>query len=94
MLLEDKFMPEFYLREPDAYRLFSKHREKVHKFRTTGTLKQIYKKELDKTSFVDGATYADSKNLDKMTFSDKILIDRVYRNAANSNFFDKKQDHY
>ena len=65
---------------------FTKHHERIQKFRETGTLKHFYGNELDKACFAHDATYSDSKDLAKRTISDKILKDRAYDNARNRNF--------
>ena len=45
LLTPDKFMPEWHLRLPgftySACGLFTKHRERIQKFRETGNLKHI-----------------------------------------------------
>ena len=42
LLTGEKFMPELHLKEPEftysACRLFTKHRERIQKFRETGNL--------------------------------------------------------
>ena len=62
---------------------FTKHHERIQKFRETGTLKHFYGNELDKACFAHDATYSDSKDLAKRTISDKILKDRAYEIARN-----------
>ena len=52
---------------------FTKHLEKVQKFRETGNLKLLYKSELSKTCFAHDAAYSHSRDLTKRTLSDKIL---------------------
>ena len=47
--------------------------KRIQKFKETGHLNDIYKKELDKTCFVHDAAYSDSKDLAKRTISGKIL---------------------
>ena len=45
LLTGDKFMPEFHLKQPEftdsACGLFTKHRERIKKFRETGILKHL-----------------------------------------------------
>ena len=71
MLTGDKFMPEFYLRQPrfnySACWSFTKHREGIKKFRETGYLKHIYKSELDKSCLAYDAAYSGSKDLTQRT---------------------------
>ena len=51
----DKFMPELHLKQPGftymACVSFTKHHERIQKFRETGNLKHLYRNELDKTCF-------------------------------------------
>ena len=73
----DKFIPELHLKQPGfTYRAcgpFTKDRERRQKFRETGSLKHLYRNELDKACFAHDAAYSDSKDLVKRTISDKIL---------------------
>ena len=73
LLAGDKFMPELQLRQPgvtySACRPFSKHCEKVQKFKETGNLKHIYKNEIDKARFSFDTVYSDSKESAKITVS-------------------------
>ena len=65
LLTEDKFMPELHLKQlgfiDSACRPFTKHRERIQKFRETGNLKYLYRNQLDKACFVHDAAYSDSK---------------------------------
>ena len=71
----DKFMPEMHLRQPQftysACGPFTKHKERIQKFKETGDTKYIYKNELDKVCFAHDAAYSDSKYLTKRTVADK-----------------------
>ena len=69
-----------------AWRPFTKHRERIQKFRETGNLKHLYRNELDKACFAHDAAYSDSKGLAKRTISDKILKDRAHENDRNQNY--------
>ena len=62
---------------------FTKHRERIQKFRETGNLKHLYRNELHKVCFGHDTAYSDSKALAKRTVSDKILEDRDYEIARN-----------
>ena len=77
----EKSMPELHLKQPgfnyNACGSFTKHRERIQKFRKKGNLKHLYRNELDKTCYVHDAAYADSKDLAKRTISNKILRDRA-----------------
>ena len=65
LLSGDKFMSELHLKQPgftySACGPFTKHRERIKKFRETGNLKHLHRNELDKVSFVHDAAYSDSK---------------------------------
>ena len=69
LLTGDKFMPELHLKQLgftySACGTFTKHRERIQKFRKTGNLKHLYRNELDKTCFHHDAAYCDSKGLVK-----------------------------
>ena len=72
----------------------------------TGNTNFIYKNELDKACFQHDIAYGKSKELVKITQSDKILKDKGFENASDPkydgyqrelasmvyNFFDKKCD--
>ena len=83
-------MAELHLKQPvfsySACGPFTKHRERIQKFRETGDLKHLYRNELDKACFALDAAYSDSKDLAKRSISDKILKDRAYEIAKNRNF--------
>ena len=86
----DKFMPELHSKQLgftySACGPFTKHRERIRKFRETGNLKDLYRNELDKACFAHDAAYSDSKDLAKRTISDKILKDRAYESARNRKY--------
>ena len=64
-------MPELHLKQPGftymACVSFTKHHERIQKFRETGNLKHLYRNELDKTCFTHDAAYSDSKDSAKTT---------------------------
>ena len=80
--------------------------KKFKEFRTTGNLKQIYRKELNKACFSHDTEYSDSKDLAKRTVSEKTLKHTADKIAVNPkydgyqrglesigyNFFDKKTE--
>ena len=70
-------MPEIHLRQPQftysACGPFTKHEQRIQKFKETGDTNYIYKNELDKDCFAHDAAYSDSKDLTKRTAADKIL---------------------
>ena len=108
LLAGDKFMPEMHLRQPQftysACGPFTKHKQRIQKFKETEDTNYIYKNELDKACFAHDAAYSDSKDLTKRSVSDKILRNRTFNNAKDPkydgyqrglasmvyNFFDKK----
>ena len=69
MLAVDKFKVKLHLRQSilsySACVLFTKYRGRIQKFRGTGNLKHICKKELGRVCFVHDAAYSDSKKLAK-----------------------------
>ena len=80
--LGDKFMPEIHLRQPQftysACGPFTRHEERIQKFKETGDTNYVYKNELDKACFVHDAAYSDSKDLTKITIADKNLKNRGF----------------
>ena len=93
LLAGDKFMPEMHLQQPQftysACEPFTKHKQRIQKFKETGDTNYIYKNELDKACFAYDAAYSDSKDLTKRTVADKILRNRAFNIAK-----DKKYDGY
>ena len=107
-LVGDKFMPEMYLRQPQftysACGPFTKHKQRIQKFKETGDTNYIYKNELYKACFAHDAAYSDSKDLTRRAIADKILKNKAvnirkdpkydgYRRGLASmvyKFFDKK----
>ena len=87
LLNGNKFIPEFHLKQAgftwSTCGPFTKHHERIQKFRETSNLKHLNQKELDKASFAQSEVYSDSKDLAKRTISDKILEDRPYKIARN-----------
>ena len=90
LLTGDRFMPELHLKHAgftcSACGPFTKHREKIQKFREAGNLKHLYRNKLRKTSFSHDPAYSDSKDLPKRTISDKVLKDRAYEIARNPRY--------
>ena len=81
-------MPELHLKQPgftySACGPFTKHRERIQKFKETGNLKHLYRN--DKTCFSHDAPCSDSKDLAKRTISDKVLKERAFETARNRNY--------
>ena len=93
LLAGDKFMPEMQLRQPQfSYRAcgpFTKHKQRIQKFKETGDTNYICKNELDKACFVHDSAYSNSKDLIKRTVADKILKNKAFNIAK-----DQKYDEY
>ena len=84
-------MPQSYLKQSGfTYSVcgpFTKHRERIQKFRETGNLKQyLYWNQLQKACLAHDAAHSNSKDLTKITISDTILKDRAYEIARNRNY--------
>ena len=90
LLLEDKFMPEIHLRQPhfnySAYEPFTRHEERIQKFKETGDTNYIYMNELDKACFTHDAAYSDSKDLTKRTIANKLLKNRAFDIAKDPKY--------
>ena len=97
LLVGDKFMPEMHLRQPQftysACGTFTKHKQRIQKFKETGDANYIYKNELDKACFAHDAAYSDSKDVTKRTVADKILRDKAFNIAKSSNMMNIKEDY-
>ena len=92
LLAGDKFMPEMHLRQPQfvysACGPFTRHKERIKKFKQTGDTHYIYRNELDKACFQHDSAYADHKDLINRTKSDKVLRDKAYDIANNPEYDD------
>ena len=90
LLAGDKFIPEMHLRQPQfTYSTcgpFTKHNQRIQKFKETGDTNYIYKNELDKACFVHDAAYSDNKDLIKRTVADKILKNKTFDIAKDSKY--------
>ena len=90
LLAGDKFMPEMHLRQPrfvySACGPFTRHKERIKKFKQTGDTRYIYRNELDKACFQHDSAYADHKDLINRTKSDKVLRDKAYDIASNPEY--------
>ena len=90
LLAGDKFMPEMHLRQPrfvySACRPFTRHKERIKKFKQTGDTRYIYRNELDKVCFQHDSAYADHKDLINRTKSDKVLRDKACDIASNPKY--------
>ena len=87
LLAGDKFMPEMHLRQPrfvySACGPFTRHKERIKKFKQTGDTRYIYRNELNKACFQHDSAYTDHKDLINRTKSDKVLRDKAYNIASN-----------
>ena len=83
-------MPEMHLRPPQitysACRPFTKHKQRIQKFKETGYTNYLYKNELDKACFAHDAAYSDSKDLTKRTVADKIFKNRAFNIAKDPKY--------
>ena len=90
LLAGDKFVPEMYLRQPQfVYSTcgpFTRHKERIKKFKQTGDTRYIYRNDLDKASFQHDSAYADNKDLINRTKADKVLKDKAYNIASNPKY--------
>ena len=90
LLASDKFMPEMHFKQPgftySACGLFTRNIERTEKFMQTGNTDFIYRNELDKACFQDDMAYGKSKDLGKITKSDKVLRDKAFKIAIDSKY--------
>ena len=90
LLLGDKFMSEIHLRQPQstysACGPFTRHEERIQKFKETGETNYIYMNELDKACFTHDAEYSDSKDLTKRNIADKNLKNRAFDIAKDPKY--------
>ena len=90
LLAGDKFMPVMHLRQPQfvysACGPFTKHKERIKKFKQTGDTRYIYRNELDKACSQHDSAYADHKDLINRTEADNVLRDKAYDIASNPEY--------
>ena len=90
LLAVDKFMPEVHLRQPQFTYSdcgpFTKHEQRIQKFKETGDTNYIYMNELDKACFTHDAAYSDSKDLTRRTIADKILKKKAFDIAKDPKY--------
>ena len=86
----DKFMPEMHLRQPQfvysACGPYTRHKERIKKFKQTGDTRYIYRNELDKACFQHDSAYADYIGLINKTEVDKVLKDKSYDIASTPEY--------
>ena len=92
LLAGDKFMPEMHLRQPqfvyNACGPFTRHKERITKFKQTGDTRYTYRNELDKACFQHDSAYAyaNHKDLINRTKSDKVLRNKAYDIVSNPKY--------
>ena len=90
LLVGDKFMPEIHLRQPQftysACGPFTKHEQRIQKFKETGDTNYIYMNQLDKACFTHDAACSDSKDLSERTVADKILKNKAFDIAKDPKY--------
>ena len=90
LLAGDKFMPEMHLKQPQfvysACGPFTRHKERIKKFKQTDDTRYVYRNELDKACFKHDSAYADHKDLINRTKTDKVLRDKAYDIASNPEY--------
>ena len=94
LLAGDEFMAEMHLRQPmhlsqfvySACGPFTRHKERIKKFKQTGDTRYISGNDLDKACFQHDSAYADHKDLINTIKSDKVLRDKAYNIASNPKY--------
>ena len=80
-------MPEMHLKQPQfvysACGPFTRHKERIKKFKQTGDTRYIYRNEFDKACFQHDS---DPKDVINRTKSDKVLRDKAYNIASNPEY--------
>ena len=96
LLAGDTFIPEMLLRQPQfvysVYGPFTRHKERIKKFKQTGDTRYIYRNELDKACFQHDSAYAYHKDLINRTKSDKVLRDKAYNIDSNPKYDGYQRD--
>ena len=79
-----------HLREPgvtySACDPFTKNKGRIQKFKEKGDTKYIYRNESYKVCFQHDMSYGDFKDLARRTASDKVLRDKAFIIAKNSEY--------
>ena len=90
LLEDDKYMPEMHLRQPrfvySACGPFTRHKERIKKFKQTGDTRYLYRNELDKACLQHDSAYADNTDLINKTKADKVLRDEAYDIASKPEY--------
>ena len=89
-------MPEMHLRQIQfvysAWGPFTRHKERIEKFKQTCDTRYIYRNKLDKACFQHDSADADHKDLINRTEADKILRDKAYDIAINPEYDGYQRD--
>ena len=90
LLACDKFMPEMHLRQPQfvysACGTFTRHKERIKKFKRTDDTRLLYRNELDKACFKHNAAYAKYNDVENRLISDQNLRNSAYDIASNPKY--------
>ena len=88
--MDDTFMPEMHSKQPGfAYSAcipFTKNKERIKKFMETGNTDFIYKNKLDKACFQHDMAYGKTKDLEKITQSDKFLKNKAFKISSDPKY--------
>ena len=83
-------MSEMHLKQPgvtySACGPFTRHNERIEKFMQTESTDFIYRNEFEKACFRPDMAYGKSKVLTKRTQSDKLLRDKAFKIASETNY--------
>ena len=83
-------MPEMHFKQPGfAYSAcipFKKNKEKIKRFMETGNTDFIYKNKLDKACFQHDMAYGKTKDLAKITQSDKFLENKAIKISSDPKY--------
>ena len=83
-------MPELHLRQPgftySACGPFTKTKERIKKLKETGDSRYIYQNELYKDCFQHDKAYGGFKDLNRRTFTDKVLLDKTFNIAKDPKY--------
>ena len=83
-------MPEMHLRQSGFTYTgcgpFTKSKERIKKFMQSGNTDFVYKNELDEACFQYDMAYGKPQDLIKRTKSDKVLKDKAFKIANNTNY--------
>ena len=90
LLAGDKFMPEMHLRQSQfvysAFSPFTRYKERIKEFKSTGDTRLLYRNELDKSCFKHDAAYIKYKDVENRLISDQKLKNSAYDIASNPKY--------